>query len=150
MVNGSTCADSRTIPLSYLAQLNERSQTTHEELQLWFAGTMHGLAEHLAAPLREHLRLGCPGRAVHVHPDCVEVVALDRVWRAHHVVIAVPPSAYATLRITPALPPVVLAAAESFAPGTVLKYLLHYDHPFWLDDGCNGTGRFVGAGARRR
>lgn len=143
IVNGSTCADSRSIPLSYLAQLNERSRTTNTELQLWFATTMHALAEHLAAPLHNDLRVGCPARAVHVHPDCVEVVTLDRVWRAHHAVVAVPPTAYASLRFTPALPATVAAAAASFAAGTVLKFLLHYDRPFWLEEGCNGTAQFV-------
>lgn len=143
IVNGSTCADSGSIPLSYLAQLNERSRTTNTELQLWFATTMHALAEHLAAPLGGDVHLGCPARAVHVHADCVEVVTLDRVWRAHHSVVAVPPTAYASLRFTPALPAVVASAAASFAPGTVMKFLLHYDHPFWLEEGCNGTAQFV-------
>jgi monoamine oxidase len=143
LVNGSTCADSSTIPISYLAHLAERSESSHEELQLWFDTSMHSLAEHLAGPLAADLRLGCPARAVRVHGDHVHVVAIDRVWRARHVVVAVPPSAYGSIRFTPALPAAIATAAQAFAPGTVLKYLLSYASPFWLADGCNGVGQFV-------
>jgi monoamine oxidase len=143
IVNGSTCAGSSTIPISYLAHLAERSESSHEELQLWFDTSMHSLADHLAAPLAADLRLGCPARAVHVHADQVHIVATDRIWRARHVVVAVPPTAYGSIRFTPALPATIATAAQAFAPGIVLKYLLSYDHPFWLAAGCNGTGQFV-------
>ncbi|MGB8858873.1 MAG: FAD-dependent oxidoreductase [Ilumatobacteraceae bacterium] len=143
VVNGATCHDGRLTPISYLAQLNERTPAGEEELQLWFAETMHSLALHLAAPLAEQLRLECPVRAVHLHDESVDVVALDHVWHAREVVVAVPPTAYSSIRFTPPLPDDIAAAAGAFAPGTVLKYTLAYERPFWLDGDRNGTGRFL-------
>ena len=143
MVNGGTCNDSRIIPVSYLAQLNQRTITTNEELQCWFAETMHGLALHLAAPFAHHIRLECPVRSVHVHDASVDVVALDQVWHAREVVVAAPPTAYASIRFTPGLPDDFSTAAAAFAPGTVLKYLVGYSAPFWLLDGRNGVGQFL-------
>lgn len=141
--NGATCHDSHSIPVSYAAQLNERTPTTHPELQLWFEETMHSLAQHLAAPLSDGIRLGSAVRAIHLHDESVDVVALDQVWHARHVLAAVPPSAYQGLGFTPALPDDIAAAADAFAPGMVIKYLLQYDTPFWLENGHNGVGQFL-------
>lgn len=143
-VNGSTCHDSNVIPVSYLAQLNERTPADLEEFQSWFPATFHSLAVHLARGLSDVLRLDCPVRAIHLHDASVDVVALDQVWHAREVVVAVPPSAYPGLGFTPPLPDDIIAAAESFAPGTVIKYLLRFERPFWLDDGRNGVGQFLG------
>lgn len=142
-VNGGTCHDSRSIPVSYAAQLNERTPAEHTELQLWFAETMHSLAQHLAQPLGATIRLGSAVRAVHLHDESVDVVAVNQVWHARHVLAAVPPSAYAGLGFTPALPDDIATAAGAFAPGTVIKYLLRYDSPFWLENGRNGIGQFL-------
>ncbi len=143
-VNGATCHDSNLIPVSYLAQLNERTPSNVEELQSWFPATLHSLAAHLAAPLADTLRLNCPVRAIHLHEASVDVVALDQVWHTREVVVAAPPSAYAAVGFTPPLPADIADAAASFAPGTVIKYLLRYERPFWLDDGRNGIGQFLG------
>jgi len=143
-VNGGTCHDSNLIPVSYLAQLNERTPAKVEELQSWFPATLHSLATHLAGPLADALRLDCPVRAIHLHDASVDVVALDQVWHAREVVVAAPPSAYAALGFTPPLPDDVADAAASFAPGAVVKYLLRYERPFWLDHGRNGIGQFLG------
>ena len=37
-----------------------------------------------------------------------------------------------------------LEAAAAFAPGTVVKFLLRYERAFWLDNGRNGIGQFLG------
>ena len=144
VVNGSTCHDSNVIPVSYLAQLNERTPANFQELQWWFPATFHSLAVHLAGALADVIRLECPVRAIHLHDASVDVVALDQVWHAREVVVAVPPSAYSGLGFTPPLPDDIIAAAESFTPGTVIKYLLRFERPFWLDDGRNGVGQFLG------
>ena len=143
-VNGGTCHDSNLIPVSYLAQLNERTPANVEELQSWFPATLHSLATHLARPLADALRLGCPVRAIHLHDASVDVVARDQVWHARQVVVAVPPSAYAALGFTPFLPDDISDAAASFSPGTVVKYLLRYESPTWLDSDRNGIGQFLG------
>ncbi len=144
VINGSTCHDSNLIPVSYIAQLNQRTPVHVDELQSWFPTTLHSLTVHLAASLAGALRLDCPVRAIHLHDASVDVVALDQVWHAREVVIATPPSVYATLGFTPPLPDDITGAAESFAAGTVIKYLLRYPRAFWLDNGCNGTAQFIG------
>jgi len=143
-VNSGTCHDSNLIPVSYVAQLNERTPANVEELQSWFPATLHSLAVRLAAPLADALRLDCPVRAIHLHDASVDVVALDQVWHAREIVVAAAPSAYAALGFTPPLPDDIADAAASFAPGTVVKYLLRYEQPFWLDHGRNGIGQFLG------
>jgi len=142
-LNGATCCDSRRIPVSSVAQWNERTPMTAPELQSWFRPTMHSLALHLAAPFTDRIRLDCPARAMHIHDESVDVVALDQVWHARQVVIAAPPSAYRSLFVTPPLPDDILDAAAAFEPGTVIKYLLGYDRPFWLDHGRNGIAQFL-------
>lgn len=142
-VNGVTCHDSNVVPVSYLAQLNERKPHDVEELQWWFPATFHSLAAHLAGLLADALRLNCPVRAIHLHDASVDVVALDQVWHAREVVVAAPPSAYAGLGFTPPLPDDIAAAAASFAAGTVIKYLLRFERPFWLDDGRSGIGQVL-------
>ena len=143
-VNASTCHDSKAVPVSYLAQINERTPANAAELKSWFPATLHSLAVHLADALADVIRLECPVRAIHLHDASVDVVALDQVWHAREVVVAVPPTAYPGLGFTPPLPDDITAAAESFAPGTVIKYLVRYERPFWLDDGRNGVGQFLG------
>lgn len=143
-VNGGTCSDSNLIPISYLARLNERTPSNVEALQSWFPATLHSLSVHLAAPLADALRLQCPVRAIHLHDSSVDVVALDQVWHAREVVVAAPPTAYAALGFTPPLPDDIVDAAASFAPGTVVKYLLRFERAFWLDRGRNGIGQFLG------
>ena len=142
-IDGSTCHDSYRVPVSYLAQLNMRSPSTHPELQLWFSESMHSLAVHLADGLGPHVRLESPVRGIHLHDESVDVVAADQVWHAREVVVAVPPSAYAGLGFTPALPDDIAQAAAAFSPGTVLKYLLGYAAPFWTQHGRNGIGQFL-------
>ena len=142
-VDGSTCLDSHRVPVSYLAQLNMRSPSTHPELQLWFSESMHSLALHLAAGLGPHVRLASPVRGVHLHDESADVVAADQVWHAREVVVAVPPSGYPGLGFAPGLPDDVAQAAAAFSPGTVLKYVLGYEAPFWTHDGRNGIGQFL-------
>jgi len=142
-INGATCSDSRRVPVSAVAQFNEHTPMTAPELQSWFRPTMHSLADHLARPLADRTRLECPVRAVHVHDESVDVVALNHVWHARQVVIAAPPSAYRSLFVTPPLPDDILDAAATFEPGTVIKYLLGYPRPFWLDHGRSGIGQFL-------
>ena len=60
VVNGSTCHESNQIPVSYLAQLNERTPANVEKQQTWFPATLHSLAAHLAAPLGSALRVAVP------------------------------------------------------------------------------------------
>jgi len=144
VVNGATCHDSNLIRVSYLGQLNERTPANVEELQSWLPDTLHSLAAHLAAPLADALRVNCPVRAIHLHDASVDVVALDQVWHAREIVVATPPSAYAGLGFTPPLPHDIADAAASFVPGTVIKFLLRYDRPFWLEHGRNGIGQFLG------
>ncbi len=143
-VNGSTDHDSHLIRPSYLAQLNESTTAEVEELQSWFPATLHSLAALLAAPLVDVIRLDCRVRAIHLHDASVDVVALDQVWHAREIVVAAPPSAYFALGFTPPLPNDIVDAAASFVQGTVVKYLLRFERPFWLDRGRNGTGQFLG------
>lgn len=143
MVNGSTCHDSAAVPVSYLAQLAARTPMHHEELQCWFADTLHSVAEHLAVPFAEHLRLGHAATSIDTVDGGVVVRAGESSWHTRHVVVAAPPSAYASIRFEPPLPAEVRRAAAAFVPGTVIKYLIGYPHAFWLSQGRNGIAQFI-------
>ena len=59
------------------------------------------------------------------------------------MVLALPPTATASIEFAPALDAGVAAALDSFVPGDVSKFLVRYEQPFWLDLATSPTVAFV-------
>lgn len=134
MFDGVMCTDIGTIPLHHVVDLTRRTPLTREELQYVVAGTLHAIAQSLAATLRTSPLLGTPARAVEVAEHTVSVITDGGTIAADHVVLAVPPSALGHIAFSPPLPPHLTAAAGAFRAGSVLKFVLRYDHAFWHDE----------------
>jgi monoamine oxidase len=98
-------------------------------MQYVVAETVHGVAIDLAKRLTVHLL--SPVRAIEVADGSVVVRSEHRVVRAQHVVVAVPPSAHRTIAFHPPLAHFTTQAAAAFRPGSVIKFLVRYERPFW-------------------
>jgi monoamine oxidase len=143
LVDGVMCHDSELLSMSALQHMQHRTAPIEAELQYSVAGTMHGLARWLAAPLADAVRLSCVVSRVEVDDDGATVHHTRGRVRARHVVVAIPPSAHAHVQFEPPLPHHVVTAAAGFVPGDVIKIILRYDMTHWLAAGTNGTARFV-------
>ena len=131
--DGVMCTDIAHIPLAHVIDLARRTPLTGEELQYVVAGTLHAVAESLAATLQQPPLLASPVRAVEVGEHTVSVITDDGTVAADHVVLAVPPSAVGSIALHPPLPARVQAAAAAFRPGSVMKFMLRYERAFWTD-----------------
>lgn len=139
MYSGVMCTDIADIPLAHAIDLTRRTPLTGEELQYVVAGTLHDVADQLAASLRQPPLLATPVQAIEVGERSVAVITDAGTIAAAHVVLAVPPSALIGIAFTPPLPARVAAAASAFRPGSVMKFMLRYSHPFWQHDDLGPT-----------
>lgn len=60
------------------------------------------------------------------------------VWRGEQVIVAVPPALCAQIAFQPALPSLRAKLCERFPMGSVIKFWVAYDRPFWRAKGLNG------------
>lgn len=121
-----------------------------------YAGNLMDVASHRyvggAAALTDALAATLPDdRLLLDHPvdsvtrgagGVLEVTARGLVWRARHVVLALPPAvAFDTVRLPDDLPDdlVRVAAATPVWMGQVAKVVALYDEPFWRHDGLAGA-----------
>ncbi|MFM2070921.1 MAG: hypothetical protein RLZZ623_1184 [Actinomycetota bacterium] len=128
---GVMCMSVDDIPLAHVIDLARRTPLTRGELQYVVAETLHGVAVDLASQLRRPVFLSCDARAISVADRRVTIRARSVTIEARHALIAVPPTAYRTMSFQPALPAEVTRAATAFRAGSVMKFLIGYDHAFW-------------------
>lgn len=102
------------------------------------AGGMTQLAEYLAEPLDECLHLSEPVRAVEQGADWVRVTTDRDRYTADRVVIAVPPALQARIDFSPEQPVVRQRLAAQMPMGSVIKAVIAYERPFWLQAGLCG------------
>ncbi|MDB4915645.1 MAG: amine oxidase [Gemmatimonadetes bacterium] len=98
------------------------------------------LVDALAAKVRSRIQLGAQASAVRWRRGHVEVDHRDALGTlvetlaARHVIVTVPVGVLAarTLAISPEIPSVT-RAVDSMAMGTIVKMVLQFDAPFWLE-----------------
>lgn len=93
----------------------------------------------IAGQLGGRVRLSQPVRHVAWSDDDVVVTTDSTAVDAKAVVVAVPPSVYATIAFEPALPGGVLQMHQHLSMGLVIKVQAGYDRPFWRSRGLSGT-----------
>lgn len=114
------------------------------------AGGMNELIEALRATINPaNIHTGVTVRRANKHADFIEIAGEDadgstRSWRAHHLLLAIPPRlAQERIEFVPILPAAVSRAwrdtATWMAPHA--KYLAVYDKPFWRYQGLSGEAR---------
>ncbi|HTO33576.1 MAG TPA: FAD-dependent oxidoreductase [Pararhizobium sp.] len=139
MVEGLWCRSISEIPLWYVIDNDRRTTSNGSELQYSVDGTMHAVAEALAASLGSRVRLGMPVTRIVRGNGFVTILADNgEAFRARQVIVAVPPVMASRIIHEPALPSDLAGALAVWKSGTVIKAFVEYERPFWRDDGKSG------------
>ncbi|MDF0529647.1 NAD(P)/FAD-dependent oxidoreductase [Tsukamurella sp. 8F] len=106
--------------------------------QLRFVDGAGALCERLMATVPTPPILGVPVTAVADGSSGAVLTTETGTLRADRVVLAVPPRHAAAIAFDPPLPEGRSDHLRAARPGTVLKYHLAYDEPFWRAAGLSG------------
>jgi len=113
-----------------------------QDLVVGGAGTM---AELIAGELGDRVRLATAVREIAQSDRGATVTADALAVDAGHVVVAVPPALAADIAYSPALPVDRAQLMERMPAGSISKFLVLYDTPFWRADGCSGESVAMGS-----
>ncbi|KQS97784.1 flavin monoamine oxidase family protein [Rhizobium sp. Leaf386] len=139
MVEGLWCRSISEIPLWYVIDNDRRTTSNGNELQYSVGGTIHAVAEALAASLGLRVRLGMPVARIARGDGSVAVTTgTGETFRARQVIVAIPPVMASRIEHEPALPATLAEALGAWKSGTVIKALVEYERPFWRDAGLSG------------
>lgn len=139
MVEGLWCRAPDEISFAWFASTDARITNDHPEMESFLAGTMHALAEDLAAALGPRLRLSSPASRVEHGSGGAVVHAGNRRYTASRVIVSVPPVMASRIVYDPPPPTVVSRAFAAWGTGDVLKIFIRYEAPFWRMRGLAGT-----------
>lgn len=107
-------------------------------------GGTHLISERMAEDFRERVRFGAVVRTITQDDDGVTVAYDDRdsgergEVTAAHVVVAVPQTLAGRIRYQPPLPARRDGLTQQIPAGSVIKFQIGYETPFWREDGLNG------------
>src|SRR5690606_28667499 len=103
-------------------------------------GGVQPLAERLAARLPDGaLRLSTPVRGLAQDGDGVTVRTAGGEVRARRAIVAVPPTLAGRIDHDPPLPPQRDQLLQHMPQGSVVKFHVIYDEPWWRAEGLSGT-----------
>lgn len=100
--------------------------------------TMHQVAIKMAAELEGKILLETPVRAISQEDSGVVVDSVKGSWAANQVIVAVPLPLSVRIQYQPPLPSERDILAQHMPMGSVIKYWVAYEKPFWRDTGFNG------------
>ena len=107
--------------------------------QKWlYHGGVHQIARAIGSELGERVVLNAPVREVDQDDAGVTVTSDAGVWRGRQVIVAVPPALCTRIGFKPAIPSLRAKLCERFPMGSVIKFWVAYDRPFWRAKGLNG------------
>ncbi|MFC7831071.1 flavin monoamine oxidase family protein [Streptomyces sp. NPDC057375] len=101
-------------------------------------GGTHQISEQIAAELGDAVRLGAVVRTVRQDENGVVVEYEGGSVRAQRVVVAVPQTLAGRLRYVPALPALRDGLTQQMPAGSVIKFQVGYNTPFWRAEGLSG------------
>ncbi|BDU07914.1 flavin monoamine oxidase family protein [Nocardia cyriacigeorgica] len=101
-------------------------------------GGTHQISERMAADLGDAVRLGAVVRTIRQDDDGVVVEYEGGSVTAQRVIVAIPPTLAGRLRYVPALPAQRDGLTQQMPAGSVIKFQIGYDTPFWREQGLNG------------
>lgn len=102
-------------------------------------GGTHQICERMAGELGEKVRLEAVVRTILQDETGVTVEYEGGSVRGKYAIVAVPPALAGRIRYVPAMPADRDAITQQMPAGTVIKFQVGYDRPFWRDAGLNGT-----------
>src|SRR3954447_5586004 len=121
----------------YLATVKRGSQERR------FAGSAQAIAQKMADALGDRVVLEAPVRTIAQNGDRVRVSGDSFEVAAKRVVVALPAVLAGRLVYDPPLPGARDQLTQRLPPGTAIKYVAVYEHPFWRDMGLSGQASSV-------
>lgn len=109
-----------------------------------FVGGVQPIAEALAAKVTDAVRLESAVGSIEHAGDEVVVRHDGGSVSARRAVIAIPPTLAGRIDYRPALPPMRDQLTQRMPAGSVIKFHVVYDRPWWRDDGLSGQVLAVG------
>jgi len=100
--------------------------------------TMHQVAVRVAAELGNAIVLNAPVRAISQDAAGILVTSDAGNWRCEYAIVAVPLPLAVRIAYQPVLPPQRDILAQHMPMGSVIKYWVAYEKPFWRERGLNG------------
>lgn len=101
-------------------------------------GGMQTLAEKMAEPFRENLRLHHPVTRVVQNNQQIEVHGENFRFDAQRVIMAIPPPLISQIRFEPQLPLNKTQLLQKVSMGIVGKVMFVHEKPFWRETGFSG------------
>ncbi|KQV73831.1 amine oxidase [Aeromicrobium sp. Root344] len=101
-------------------------------------GGTHRISERMADDLGDRVRLNTVVRTISQDDAGVTVDYEGGSLTAQQVVVAIPPTLAGRIRYLPALPVSRDAVTQQMPAGSVIKFQVGYETPFWRKDGLNG------------
>jgi monoamine oxidase len=100
--------------------------------------TMHHLATRVAKELGKSIVTEAPVSKIVQDASGVTVVSDKGEWRADYAIVAVPLPLSTRITYNPPLPSQRDILAQQMPMGSVIKYWVAYEKPFWRERGLNG------------
>jgi monoamine oxidase len=101
-------------------------------------GSMHQVSAAIGKELGDSLVLEAPVTSISHDSAGVTVVSEKGTWQGAHTIVALPLPLSSRIRYQPPLPPEREALTEQMPMGSVIKYWVAYEKPFWREHGMNG------------
>ena len=138
LMEGLWCCSPDEVSFVWLAATDARITNEYSEMESFLGGTMHGLADDLAAALGDRLRLASPVSRIEHSARGATVHAGARRFEASRVILCVPPVMSSRIAYDPPAPALVRDAFAAWKPGDVIKVFIRYETPFWRAHGLAG------------
>jgi monoamine oxidase len=100
--------------------------------------TMYELAARMGHELSNMIVLQAPVRSISQTADGVTLYSDKGIWQCENAIVAVPLPLSVRIAYEPALPSERDILAQRTPMGSVIKYWVAYERPFWRDRGLNG------------
>jgi monoamine oxidase len=97
------------------------------------------ISKRMAEGLGDSVRLGTAVVAIEQNPDDVTVTHTNGTITANDVVVAIPPTLAGRISYRPALPVPRDSLTQQMPAGSVIKFNVGYETPFWRDAGLSGS-----------
>ena len=108
--------------------------------QMWtIKETMHGVAESIAQELGKSVLLEAPVTSISQDEGQVTVQSAKGNWTADYAIVAVPLPLSVRISYEPPMPAGRDILAQRTPMGSVIKWWIAYDIPFWRKAGFNGS-----------
>lgn len=105
----------------------------------WIEGGAQQLPIRMAESLGNCVRTGQPVRKIVWHDSEVAVITDDESWTGRKVIMAIPPAFSNRIIFEPGLPCSRDLLCQRAGNGSVIKYIIVYDAPFWRENGYSGS-----------